>query len=60
MDGELVPPDVSKSDLRDESHRRMHKAGYTDRDGQQMVRREIVSRTSASYRANYGRVFGHE
>jgi hypothetical protein len=51
---------VSETDVRDEVNRRTHKAEYTDRDGQQMVRREIVSRTSAAYRANYERVFGHE
>jgi len=57
---ELVPLRTSESDLRDEVNRRTHKAGYTDRDGQMMVRREIVSRPSAAYRENFERVFGHE
>jgi len=57
---ELVPDNVSDSDMRDEVNRRTHRAGYTDRDGQPMVRREIVSRPSRSYRENYERVFGHK
>jgi len=41
-------------------NRRTHKAGYTDRDGQMMVRKEIVSRPSKAYRENFERVFGHD
>ena len=57
---ELVSPDVSESDLRAEVNLRTHRAGYTDRDGQPMVRREIVSRPSAAYRENFKGVFGHD
>jgi len=60
MHGELVPEGTSDSDMRDEVNRRTHRAGYTDRDGQPMVRREIVSRNSPAYRANFQRAFGHE
>jgi hypothetical protein len=57
---ELVPPTVAEKDLRDEVNHRTHKAGYTDRDGQPMVR-GIRSRVpSDEYRANYVRIFGHD
>jgi len=57
---ELVPPDVSERDLREEVNHRTHRAGYTDRDGQPMDRKEIVSRNSPAYRRNYRRAFGHD
>jgi len=60
MHGELVPEGTSDSDMRDEVNRRTHRAGYTDRDGQPMLRREIVSRNSPAYRDNFERAFGHE
>ncbi len=37
-DGETVKWTANENDLRDEVNRRTYKAGYTDRDGQQMVR----------------------
>ena len=57
---ESVPPGTSDSDLRDETNRRTHKAGYTDRDGQPLVRGGVRSRYSGAYSANYRRVFGHD
>ena len=57
---ELVPPDVSEKDLRDEVNHRTHRAGYTDRDGQPMVRGGIRSRWSRRYAKQYDRVFGRE
>jgi len=60
MDGDFVPPDASENAVRDEVNRRTHRAGYTDRDGQPMLRREIVSRNSPAYRDNFERAFGHE
>ena len=58
--GDLVPAGASDSDLRGEVNRRTHRAGYTDRDGQRMARREIVSRAfSEQGRENYCRIFGH-
>lgn len=57
---DLVPPGVSEKDLRDEVNGRTHRAGYTDRDGQPMDRREIVSRNSPAYRRNFRRAFGHD
>ena len=60
MDGDLVPPDASEKSVRDEVNRRTHRAGYTDRDGQPMLRREIVSRWSRKYSNNFQRAFGHE
>jgi hypothetical protein len=60
MNAELVPPGTSDSDVRDEVNRRTHRAGYTDRDGQPMIRREIVSQPATeAYRAGWDRVFGH-
>ena len=60
MHAELVPPSVSDSDMRDEVNRRTHRAGYTDRDGQPMIRREIVSHPpTQQYREGWERVFGH-
>lgn len=62
-DGEMTswgynPP----AGLQDELNRRTHKAGYTDRDGQQKKRlAEIVSMPATDkYRENYRKVFGHE
>lgn len=58
---ELVPPNTSEADVRDEVNRRTHRAGYTDRDGQPMRRKEIVSRSfSEQGRRNYRRIFGHD
>jgi hypothetical protein len=34
MNGEIVPPNVSEKDLRDEVNRRTAKAGYTTRLGE--------------------------
>jgi hypothetical protein len=57
---ELVPPTVSEKDLREEVNRRTHKAGYTDRDGQPMVRGVRSRVPSDQYRTNFVRIFGHE
>ena len=57
---ELVPPDVSAKDLREEVNRRTHRAGYTDRDGQPMVRGGIRSRWSRRYAERFAKVFGRE
>lgn len=57
---ELVSPDVSEKDLRDEVNLRTNRAGYTDRDGQPRDPPKIRSRWSAQYRKNYARVFGHQ
>ncbi len=60
MRGDIVPPTVTESDLREEVNRRTHRAGYTDRDGQQMIR-GIRSRVPTDeYRNNYVRIFGHD
>ena len=37
--GMIVPVTESVSRRKDEVNRRTHKAGYTDRDGQPMIRR---------------------
>jgi len=60
--GEIISSTESESSIRDEVNRRTHKAGYTDRDGQQKVRlAEIVSKPpSDKYRENYVKIFGHE
>ena len=56
---EFVPDSTSDSDLRDESNRRMHAAGYCDRDGQPLDRRKIRSKApTETYRRNYVRIFG--
>jgi len=56
---ELVPEGVSESDMREEVNRRTHRAGYTDRDGQQMIRHEIFVGWTPEYSKNWERVFGH-
>ena len=56
---ELVPADVSEKDLRDEVNLRTHRAGYTDRDGQPMVRGGIRSRWSRGYAERFAKVFGN-
>jgi len=60
MNGELVPTNVSESDLRDEVNRRTAKAGYTTRLGEPPHRTKIMSQPSSdTYRNNYVRIFGH-
>jgi len=58
--GELVPPYVSGKDVRDEVNARTHRAGYTDRDGQPLVRGGIRSRWSRRYAERFRKVFGHK
>lgn len=57
---ELVPENVGEKDLRQEVIHRNWKAGYTDRDGQPMVRGVRSRVPSDQYRTNYVRIFGHE
>jgi len=59
-DLELVDPKTSESDLRGEVNKRTHKAGYTDRDGQQMIRHEIFVGWTPGYSKNWERIFGHD
>lgn len=45
------------SGLQDELNHRTWKAGYTDRDGQKMVPKEIVSGlTTEQYKKNYDKI----
>ena len=37
--GEIVPVTESEKSIKDEVNLRTYKAGYTDRDGQQMIRK---------------------
>lgn len=48
----LVDCTVPEKDLQDEVNRRTHKAGYTDRDGQQMVRKMMISVPCGEVRLN--------
>ena len=58
---ELVPDNVNETKLHEEVNRRTAKAGYTDRDGQQLIRKEIVSMpANDKYRENYVKIFGHD
>ncbi len=65
--GEGVSAFESESSVRDEVNRRSHKAGYTDRDGQQKVSRQTscgkgdVPRpfNKKRYDEGYQRAFGH-
>jgi len=62
-----VPATESESSIKDEVNRRTWKAGYTDRDGQQMIRRSGAGKGDTyrpanrmKYRKNYEKVFGHK
>ena len=63
---EIVPAGTSESDIKQEVNRRTHKAGYTDRDGQQKISRNNgagkgdVPRPcdKKKYDENYDRIFG--
>ncbi len=63
---EIVPAAESEGSIKDEVNRRTHKAGYTDRDGQPMVRRNSGAGKGDSprpvnkklYDENYERIFG--
>lgn len=60
MAGELIPPETSESDVRDEVNRRTHRAGYTDRNGDPTTRGPSVrSRWSRQYHDKFKGVFGH-
>lgn len=48
----LVDCTVPEKDLQDEVNRRTHKAGYTDRDGQMMVRKIMTSVPCGEVRLN--------
>jgi len=41
--GEIIGPNESESNVREEVNRRTWKAGYTDRDGQMKDRPKIMS-----------------
>jgi hypothetical protein len=61
MDTELVPDNVSQSDLRDEVNRRTAKAGYTTRLGECPYRTKImVAPPTKAYEDNYVKAFGHD
>ena len=64
---EIVPATESESSIKDEVNRRTHKAGYTDRDGQPMIRSSSAGKGDVprpcnmkKYRENYARIFGHD
>jgi hypothetical protein len=61
MNGELVKPNVSEKDLRDEVNRRTARAGYTTRAGESPYRTKIMAAPpNEQYRKNYARIFGHD
>lgn len=54
---ELVPDNVSESDLRDEVLRRNAKAGYTTRLGEPPYRTKIMAQPpTEKYRRNYDKI----
>lgn len=53
------PPRPEKTMALSEVNVCTHRAGYTDRDGQQMVRRGASSGWSREYEEAYERAFGH-
>jgi hypothetical protein len=60
-DLEIVPDNVSASDLRDEVNRRTAKAGYTTRNGECPYRTKImIMPPTRKYRENYVKAFGHD
>jgi len=58
---DLVPENVSETDLRDEVNRRTAKAGYTTRLGEPPYRTKIMQQPpTEQYRENYVKIFGHD
>jgi len=63
---DVIPLGESENNIQDEANLRSYKAGYTDRDGQQMISRNNnagkgdVSRpcNKALYDKNYERIYG--
>lgn len=59
-DGEVVPFNADKEDLRDEVNRRSARAGYTTRSGESSCRSKImIMPPNERYRKNYKKIFGH-
>ena len=64
--GEIVPRAESQKNIEEEVHRRTHKAGYTDRDGQPKISRQTAYSKGDAFRPmnkkkydeNYVRIFG--
>ncbi len=65
-DGETIAWNESEANVKEEVNRRSHKAGYTDRDGQQRTSRTTSYSKGDTYRPvnkkkydeNYEKIFG--
>lgn len=60
-DGEVVPWNENKDNVREEVNRRAAKAGYTTKYGEPRGATKIMAKpANAQYRKNYRRIFGHD
>jgi len=57
---EIVPADISPSELREEINFRTHRAGYTKRDGGPREPKIRSMPFTEQGRNNYSRIFGHD
>jgi hypothetical protein len=65
----ILSPNESENNVREEANRRTYNAGYTDRDGQPKISRNLKAAGKGDvprpvnkkrYDENYKRIFGHD